>query len=89
MVKIYLRKIYDKVDAFNFEIISVPFLDRDIPLFAYYGLLYISRSLFVLRGYVLMYFIVYKQRDWIQVIIKLANSLPETCTNTIIVQQID
>ena len=36
-----------------------------------------------------MYFIVYKQRDWIQVIIKLANSLPETCTNTIIVQQID
>ena len=40
----YLRIIYDKLDAFNFEIINFPFLDRDIPLFAYYGLLYIYIS---------------------------------------------
>ena len=32
-----LSKIYDKRDVFNFEIVSFPFLDRDVPRSPSYG----------------------------------------------------
>ena len=35
-------KIYDKRDAFNFEIVSFPFLSRDVPRSRSYGV-YISQ----------------------------------------------
>ena len=39
---IVFSKIYDKRDDFNFEIVSFPFLDRDVPRFPSYGA-YISQ----------------------------------------------
>ena len=35
-------KIYDKRDDFNFEIVNIPFLDRDVPRSTSYGV-YISQ----------------------------------------------
>ena len=45
-------------------------------------------QLYLLLRLDLTYFIVYKQRDWIQVITTLENPLLKTCTNSIIVQRI-
>ena len=35
-------KIYDKRDAFNFEIVNFPFLNGDVPRSPSYGVLYFS-----------------------------------------------
>ena len=41
-------KIYDKLDAFNFEIVRFPFLDGDAPCFPSYGV-YITQLIHFAR----------------------------------------
>ena len=47
---IFLSKIYDKRDDFNFEIVNFPFLDGDVPRSPSYGVY----NFFVLREFVPM-----------------------------------
>ena len=39
---LFLPKIYDKRDDFDFEIVNIPFLEGDVPRFTSYGV-YISQ----------------------------------------------
>ena len=46
-------KIYDKRDAFDFDIVNFPFLDGDVPRSASYGV-YISQLIFDLLEFLVM-----------------------------------
>ena len=46
---LFLKKIYDKQDDFNFDIVNFPFLDGDVPLRPSYGV-YISQLICFARA---------------------------------------